>query len=380
MARLFQATIPVLLALYSLPFAMADYPYKTMYFDQTIDHFNFKSHGNQTFKQRYLITEDYWKGGSYPIFVYTGNEADITLFLQNTGFLYDIAPQFGALVIFAEHRYYGESLPFGNQSYTAGNVGLLAIEQVLADYATLIQGVKKQLKADNAPVVAFGGSYGGMLSAYLRFKYPNVVVGAISSGGPIISAAGIGSQTYYFEDVTKIFNSVEASPRCVPTIKQGFAKISELAMQGRAGLDQISNAFRLCNPLQTQSQVHHLLLWIRNSLATLTTVNYPYPAAFEGNLPAWPVNVSCAMITNSSDPLQGLADGSILFYNGTHGSLKCIDIYGELMECSDATGCGSQGWDYQVCTEVTRPAGTNGVTDMFPSLPFTEKMRERTIV
>ena len=26
------------------------------YFDQLIDHFNFNSHGNQTYKQRYLIT------------------------------------------------------------------------------------------------------------------------------------------------------------------------------------------------------------------------------------------------------------------------------------------------------------------------------------
>ncbi|XP_022094625.1 dipeptidyl peptidase 2-like [Acanthaster planci] len=216
--------------------AVADYPYKTMYFDQIIDHFNFKTYGNQTFKQRYLVTEDYWAGGSHPVFFYTGNEADITIFLKNTGFLFDIAPRFGALVIFAEHRYYGESLPFGNHSYTADNVGLLAIEQVLADYATLIQGVKKQLHADNAPVIAFGGSYGAMLSAYLRFKYPNVVRGAISSGGPIYSAAGIGSQTYYFEDVTKVFDSVEASPKCVPTIKEGFSTIASLAQQGQPGL------------------------------------------------------------------------------------------------------------------------------------------------
>ncbi|XP_022094626.1 dipeptidyl peptidase 2-like [Acanthaster planci] len=144
----------------------------------------------------------------------------------------------------------------------------------------------------------------------------------------------------------------------------------------QSGLNRISNAFRLCKPLKSQDQVLHLLLWIRNSLSTLTTVNYPYPASFEGDLPAWPVNVSCELITNATDALHGLANGAILFYNGTHGSLKCADIYGEFMECSDATGCGSEGWDYQVCTEVTRPAGTNGVTDMFPVLPFTEQMRE----
>jgi pimeloyl-ACP methyl ester carboxylesterase len=93
--------------------------------------------------------------------------------------MFDIAPIFQALVVFPEHRYYGESLPFGNDSFDLDKIQYLSVEQALADYAVLLTQLKKDynLTDANNPIIAFGGSYGGILAAYMRFKYPNLIQG-----------------------------------------------------------------------------------------------------------------------------------------------------------------------------------------------------------
>ena len=77
--------------------------------------------------------------------------------------MWDIAPEFKALIVFAEHRYYGNTLPFGAESYAnLSTLGYLTSEQALADFVLLINDLKG--KYGDVPVVAFGGSYGGSLT------------------------------------------------------------------------------------------------------------------------------------------------------------------------------------------------------------------------
>jgi lysosomal Pro-X carboxypeptidase len=79
-------------------------PFTTHYFQQELDHFTFTPNASDLFSQKYLLNDTFWrrKPTAGPLFVYTGNEGDIEWFTTNTGFMFDIAPEFGALLVFIE--------------------------------------------------------------------------------------------------------------------------------------------------------------------------------------------------------------------------------------------------------------------------------------
>lgn len=99
------------------------------------------------------------------------------VFAQNTGFMWENAKKMGAKIIFAEHRYYGTSFP-PNTTEGVQTYSFLSVEQALADFAYLIEYLRNQgIFSKNAPVLSFGGSYGGMLAAWFRMKYPHLTIG-----------------------------------------------------------------------------------------------------------------------------------------------------------------------------------------------------------
>lgn len=70
-----------------------------------------------------------------------------------------------------QHRFYGKSIPYGGNKKIAysnsSTLGYLSSTQALADYATLIIDLKKNLSATDSPVVVLGGSYGGSIYIYI---------------------------------------------------------------------------------------------------------------------------------------------------------------------------------------------------------------------
>jgi len=223
----------------------------------------------------------------------------------------------------------------------------------------------------NASVVAFGGSYGGMLSAWFRYKYPHIVIGALAASAPIKMFSQSTAQDVFFDIITNDFQQINA--QCPVLVRQAFAEVIALGNQGQKGYQQLAQQFSLCSPISNAVQLEHLILWVVNAFTSIAMADYPYPTGFLGNLPAWPVRVACQTILSAkanSTILEGLAQASGLYYNGTNGTLQCFNITEEFVECADQTGCGlgpgGWSWDYQACTEMIFTPSTNNVSDMFP--------------
>lgn len=336
--------------------------YRTEYFTQILDHFDFHPQSYQVFQQRYLVNDTYWGGAekNSPIFVYTGNEGDIEWFAQNTGFMFEIAPRFKALLVFIEHRFYGKSIPFGGDEDVANSnsstLGYLSSTQALADYATLIIDLKKNLTATDSPVFVFGGSYGGMLAAWFRLKYPHVAMGALASSAPILNFENLTSPYSFNDIITQDFRS--ESENCYKVIKESWQKIDDTAKQ-RGGLESLRKSFRICKNYISGDALEN---WLETAYIYSAMTDYPTPSNFLNPLPAYPIKQMCKAIDdpkNGDDMFAKLYAAVNIYYNYS-GTATCFDLNDD----SDPHGLG--GWTWQACTEMIMPTDGNNKQSIFP--------------
>ncbi|KAL6276258.1 hypothetical protein ACE6H2_019859 [Prunus campanulata] len=326
--------------------------FETFYYNQTLDHFNFRPDSFGTFQQRYLINFKHWGGSnvSAPIFAYLGEEEAIDVDLSIVGFLSENAHQFRALQIFIEHRYYGKSVPFRSRAeafQNASTLGYFNSAQALADYAEVLIHVKKKLHAQHSPVIVIGGSYGGMLASWFRLKYPHVALGALASSAPIRYFDNIvPPEDGYYSIVTKDFR--EASETCYQTIKKSWSEIDAIASQPQ-GLSFLSEKFHTCRPLNKSSE-------LKNYLDSL----YSHAAQYDSP-PRYPVTVVCGGIDGASgnDTLTKIFAGVVAYT----GNKSCyVNQPKNLSETN-------MGWSWQTCSDMVIPIAV-GNDSMFPAYQF----------
>jgi len=96
---------------------------------------------------RYLVDDQYFKASvndttkPRPILFYAGNEGDVWGFYKNSGFMTTtLAEKWGGLVVFGEHRYFGESFPFNkHDSMKSPNNKYLTVDNTMLDYVSLLK-------------------------------------------------------------------------------------------------------------------------------------------------------------------------------------------------------------------------------------------------
>ncbi|KAI6669927.1 hypothetical protein NL676_004812 [Syzygium grande] len=328
--------------------------FETFFFNQTLDHFNYRPESYSTFKQRYLINFNYWGGAnsSAPIFVYLGAESPIDGEPTAIGFLTDNAAQFKALLVYIEHRYYGESIPLGmsfEEALNDTNIrGYFSSAQALADYAAIIMHVKRKLKAGDSPVIVVGGSYGGKLASWFRLKYPHVTLGALASSAPILYFDDITPQDAYYSVVTKDFK--EASETCYQTIGDSWSEIDRL-LQEPNGLSNLSKMFKTCKPLESGDE-------LKNYLISL----YARAAQYD-DPPRYPVTVICKGIDGANTTENGILGKIFAGVVAYHANSACYVNPPTNVSETDL------GWRWQRCSEMVMPIGITN-NSMFQPDPF----------
>jgi hypothetical protein len=264
-------------------------------FQQRYDHANAELNG--TWAQKYFIDQKNWAGADKlgPIIFGCGGEGgiDAEFFDSHYGLMNTMAEQFGGLKLMMEHRFYGDSLPFGEQSFenSPDRLGLLSMENALGDYAALISAVKREIGCFDCPVLALGGSYPGMLTAYFRYKYPSIVDMGLPASAALFMNSPMTPQYAYYDIITKAAAKID--PKCPGAVRSMFTGLAA------ATPEQRTKELSLCYPASTavEGSWDDLEFWTAQLFAGLGMGNYPPVSS--------PFKAACARITSGT--MTGLA-------------------------------------------------------------------------
>mmetsp|Transcript_47729 Transcript_47729/g.54968 ORF Transcript_47729/g.54968 Transcript_47729/m.54968 type:complete len:509 (+) Transcript_47729:39-1565(+) len=364
--------------------------YNMTYTDVTLDHFRFQN--NATFPLRYLYNLDAVEVDSEqptPVIVLMGCENAAPGFWESAGFVTTtLRERFNAAVLGIEHRYFGTSLPFGKNSFTEENIAYLTIDQALADHVEVIQMFKEKYGFQDSPVVTFGASYCGMLSVYMRMRYPWLVEGAIGAAAPYRGFVGSTSNPFaYSQALTQDYSNY--APQCESILRNGFQTLRSFFDSSEEEFTELSEQLNLCKPVLSAPEVGDLYAWFESAILSLALFDYPYRTL----VPANPLNVACdraiSAVTSTSSPANGrflddntfqnninalkpMLDAVNVFYNRTETN-TCNNIY----SLDEFGGLDSLAWAYISGTTFIMETGSNGVTDMFWDAPLNLELRSQ---
>ncbi|XP_014215127.1 putative serine protease K12H4.7 [Copidosoma floridanum] len=322
-------------------------PPKEQWFTQYLDHDDVVE--GRTWKQRYFMNSDYYKDGG-PIFLMIGGEGPASGKWMLEGAMIEYARDFGAMCFLLEHRYYGMSHPVSDLGVK--NMKWLTSQQALGDLAYFINGMKGEHKLTNNKWIVFGGSYPGSLAAWMRYKYPHLVHGAVSSSGPLLAKIDFQEYMIVVEESLKTH-----SQACVDAIANATSQV-DLFLKHRNGQQELEKLFHFCDPIDqghtSQDDIANLYETVAEYIADVVQYNKD-----NRNGSSISIDDVCDVMVDQSKgiPLQRLAKViSMLLEKNKDKCLdykfnKMVDELRNLTWSEQEKEAGGRQWMYQTCTE-----------------------------
>lgn len=289
------------------------------------------------------------------MFFFTGAEGGaVTNWVSEAGaygHVLEMAERLEAMVILMEGRFFGESLAFGpNESYMkdASHIGLLSVEQMLMDYVRIIQKVQVDFcPLKDCPVMTFGASLAGTLSAMMRLKYPNVVDLALASSTPLKGYPEPGVDYFSWRKrVTDTWIQLADGQPITDLVRKGFAAIPD------ADPESVHEIFNTCEAAYAGNNWDARdIIW--SILEGQAEFVYPESAS------SIPQRVKAAHLASKTG--NGLHIFSAIY--NFDGNQPCMNLTANKLRqlTPDA-----KSWDYIACTEIVHPIGSNNISDFFP--------------
>ncbi|RHY95316.1 hypothetical protein DYB35_009301 [Aphanomyces astaci] len=327
--------------------------------NQKLDHTN-PSNSN-VWNQRYFVNSTFYGGPGSPVFLTIEGEWTASLSTVTSGgdYFNALAKKHKALIVSLEHRFYGKSQPFANLS--TANLKYLSADQALADIANFQDFFSKSqnITADSK-WVAVGASYAGMLSTWLKLKYPTRFAGTWASSAPILAKEDYFEYSDHVSEGLRYFggdqcvNRITAAttelhrlvasskPDDVASLNKLFKPCYEFTSNDDRGVfeGQIYGAFQ--GPAQANDYAKKNLDFVCKAFANTTVSPIEALSAYIGN------NVPDKCTYNS---LQGY----IQYYQNV--VIAPVDT-------------GSRQWFYQTCSEFGFGQTTSTSSGAFSPLQF----------
>jgi len=217
------------------------------------------------------------------------------------------AKTYRAMMVAVEHRFYGESSPFPELS--TKHLRYLSADQALADLAIFISWLIQEYNTESSPVITFGGSYSGALTAWFRLKYPQITIASVASSAPVNAVLDF----YQYLQVVDQSLDYFSGKRCNELISEATNQIQQL-LKTASGQSRLQSLFNLCAPFSSVLDQYTFMEALMGNWQGVVQYNDETPGSLD-------ITQLCKWMKNGTSPLQTYADIANYFFSG-----ECLDI------------------------------------------------------